>query len=239
MFPPPLFGIAVLSTLLGTGCSLLIEPGENAGNGGPGGDADCVDQEVTVSGDDYDGEVYGGMVYDQGEYSEAAGYNRLYLGSWQEGVAWGYFRFALPVAFHPSHLDGRIRLRLWGEGDLSWNDENDNLQIVLEDTASAGPVTDPNRAPTGSADPMLVTQWPSTGSGLDWDDGRYNESPDLAASFRQLNQSYDLQPGQLVQLWVGRFTDAGESEVITPDSSQTDQNWAKLRFECPGSETDN
>ena len=234
----------VLCALLGlaacvdTPDSPFTDSGDNVSDdagSGDGGFVPCTNLEVTVtvSGDDDDGAVYANMVYVPGMPGGTSSGPGIYIGNYSNELSWGYFRFALPIDFSPSYLNARIQLRLWGLDTLSWNDNGDALRVVLEDTASAAPVTTSDRAPSDTTDASLITRWPATGQRLVWNTSGYNESPDLAASFRQLEQTHGLEPGQSVQLWVGGFPDTGDSQVVAFDSSQANANPAELRFECP------
>jgi hypothetical protein len=206
---------------------------DDAGRSGDGGSIPCTDQEVTVSGNTDDGTIYDGVQKEDGEPGGTSSEPGIYMGHSDDKLAWGYFRFALPADFSPAHVDGSIRLRLWGVDTLFWADSSDSLRVVLEDTASAQPVASSDRAPGATPDPDFTTRWPSTDTGLVWDTAGYNESPDLAATFRQLQENHGLEPGQLVQLWVGGFAGLGDAQVAAYDFSNMNAMPAKLRFECP------
>lgn len=230
---------ALLLALLCTGCSLLINPGDNSrdpGAGQDGGaDGDCVDQEITIAMDSDDGEVFGGDVWKQGEDWEGS-VPAIYMGSWSTTYAWGFFRFAMPTDYTETHLAGSVRLKLWGAETLGWNESMDSLEILLEDTSQADEVTHHEQAPGGfmaSSTIAPLASWPPGDNdvGLVWNLGEYNESPDLSEMFRQLVAEHGFVPRRHVQLWVrGAIVDR-QAEVGASDFGQG--NPAKLRFECP------
>jgi len=158
----------------------------------------CSTQQLVVAGPSDDGEVGDNFWFVNGE---SAG---IFIGYYGAGSEWGYFRFALAQAIPKGATVTAATLSLQGRNTAYWDPSSHALQVSLEDSADAPPVTGAANAPfSGTGRPVVsgVLRWPATG-GLTWLIGQPNLSPSLAPLLQQLVGKTALPAGSHLQLWV-------------------------------------
>ncbi|MGE5784009.1 MAG: hypothetical protein ACM3ZE_05435 [Myxococcales bacterium] len=170
----------------------------------------------------------------QGERS-----NVLYVGAYNiddwgglgNGYTTGAFRFTLsndiPAGAHITDA----RLSLYGRDVWEWDSSVDALQIAVELTDDADPISGLTDMPlSASGRPILANtvRWPEAG-GLNWQYPGWNESTNVAPLLQELVDTVGgLQAGAHVQLYVFGVTSNINSEVTLEDSSHSDANHPTL-----------
>lgn len=215
--------------VLASGCSLLIEPGDNAADGAE----TCTDIDVPIAERTDDGHIADRVLEIDGFSFTPENPRAVYMGYWRDTPIWGYFRFALPSEVHPDH---QISLRFWTVDSDSWGPA-DGLRIAIEADADAIAVSSPNDAPSEPGGRELLAtrvRWPEQG-GLEWPEQQHLESPDLGPLLEKLSERDELLPGQHVQFWIAADFNNHESDVGAIDvfSAEDPDTITTLRFRCP------
>lgn len=166
---------------------------------------------VSVSAELDDVEIYDTSYWADGEGSNSVNW----VGKWYSLPVWGGLRFQLSSAIPSGATITSASISVFGDGREGWDDSNDYLTIIANDSADAPQVASQNDRPDGpnayyfSAPPGNVTggsntevRWPSVG-GLAWNDALLNISPDISPLIQFLvNKHNGLASGASVQLWV-------------------------------------
>ena len=185
----------------------------------------CSRRSLTIETKGDDGEIEGqtGNLTSAGEAPLPPEVHGIYIGFWNNGPSWGYFRFRLPEAIPPDAVVTSATLLLRGlYRTTQWNPSIDALQVSLEASADAPIVDDPMAAPHLSVGRSLVSskgvsvvRWPPQG-GLDWKVDGDNRTPELAPLVGALLAAKGPFPaGAHVQLWLRGERTSGAAEVTT------------------------
>jgi hypothetical protein len=206
-----------------------LEHGERALLDSRGDHAVCpslIPQILPLAAAQDDGEIEVAGTYrswmEQGETPDAASGDPpgLYMGNWDTGLTWAYFRFPLSAPIPAGASVVEATLELWGKhATAGWSTNNHALRVHGELSADAPVVSSSDDLPdVGSrAFTQQSVRWPPSG-GLTWYLGAYNVSPNLSAIVQEvLTAQGGLAAGSYLQLWLSGDFSTGAAEVATPE----------------------
>lgn len=180
----------------------------------------CTEHPIVLSHADDDGEIWPGYFNSDGEKpKDPAEPDGIYIGNWDVGPTWAFFRFTLPTTL--PRVDGAY-LELWGIATTkNWDPQKHALRILLEADAKAQPATRAEDRPeTSMGRPTIPTmlRWPAS-DGLVWKIGDYNRTPDLLPilqDFLNTTGQPGFEAGMTLQFWLRGTLSDGNAEVTTP-----------------------
>jgi|LNFM01.1.fsa_nt_gb hypothetical protein len=202
-------------------------------------------QRVVIALDEDDGQISirgVGWVFDtRGETPPNMLPRGIYMGYWNGGATWGFFRFSLRSAVPASMRIADARLRLWGIArDGDWNRGQMALEVRAERAATALPVSSAAQRPFNADAGVTLTdarvRWPIERDASAWAIDALNESPDLSPLIRELQQQFSgFAAGASLRLWIAApAEDAFDHEVAAHDVGNAVTKGAQLELVlCP------
>jgi hypothetical protein len=163
---------------------------------------------ISVAADADDGQIgWGGggwLFFGQGESG-----NSIYVGDWDNEHVYGFFRFILPstVPAGATFDAAQCKLELYGRDAYQWIDGTSDLAVFGTDANNpAAPSGTSNRPSADGGDTPLTTAFGQIDN-VTWAQNAYNTligsgSNTIAAVLQELHDSYGLDSGDAVILWV-------------------------------------